>query len=308
MKTFGVGATVVLMAVLYGSVAQAALVVDWGGQYVSGNTNLAREGYNFSKVFDADLVANDTRRQIPISETLAMSPGSGYSGTSDRFYGGAEYWKVNVGFFSTDRFAAFIMNNAAATGDDTIRMYGTENSTLQRIYGLVLWEKADFLNGGDTMTLDLGSGAALRILLDNDTLSSAARFVVKASGSYYISDFVTTLEESLVDLSGAALASTLWAPYSPGAADAYNPGDTTIRPALGLVSPAASLTYSIPTSSLTDITAVGYYHEQTREESAAGPGLAVAKFQAELMPVVIPEPGTMVLVALGCLAGAMRRR
>ncbi len=122
----------------------------------------------------------------------------------------------------------------------------------------------------------------------------AGRWLVEIDGTYYLSNAVFTGIgiDAYADfsLSGSDLASTLWATYDPATNLFFNDSIATFGEL-----------------ALENITAVGFYIEDTSFQSTTGTvgmRLAISEFSV----TTIPEPGPLALIAIPCLIGYFSSR
>jgi hypothetical protein len=77
--------TLSTIVALSGGAAHAALLVNWGGDYVTANVNYSRA---VSSVATACPSGTGRSKSLGWSEGTVLNPTSGYSGVSSTFYGG----------------------------------------------------------------------------------------------------------------------------------------------------------------------------------------------------------------------------
>lgn len=167
----------------------AAVIVDWGGNYVSSNQSFANPGTNQFGGF----VSGDP---------LQLSPASNYSG-------GAFYGMVSWTTIGTDGEYGRVVE---ASGGDRIEIkrYNTD------LQALVLWRQSDFLNGLDSGTVAFDSTSKVSMNLITFVQFDPGRVVIRLSGGsqdgYYISQ-QTPFDGS--GLNEADLTSLTWLAYDP---------------------------------------------------------------------------------------------
>lgn len=165
-----------------------ALIVDWGGNYVTAST------VPFSNL-------NGTSTQyggFSGGNPILLSPSSGYSGTSATFYGQATV----SGSFS----GSTGITNDALNGD---RIEIKQNS--QAISAVFLWKQTDFLNGLNGGTLNLAAGSSIGGNVVTYASGVPGRAVLRLGSIYYISQSVFTGTGAF----SADLTTLNWFDYDP---------------------------------------------------------------------------------------------
>jgi len=197
------------------------------------------------------------------SDTTALAPSAG--GQNDVIYGGViTSWSVESDYNPT--FQHQSNGFQLQIGDQG----GTQAAT-----GTYVWKQEDFLNGGDTGTISLGTGSSITINLA-EAGATDYRAVVNQGGSYYVSQSVASdTADATFDLTATDWATLNTADYSYG-------------------------TFSALT--LDDVQSVGVWFDQSRN------GLTRFRVQ-DFQLNVIPEPATLGLVAaMGAGILFIRRR
>jgi hypothetical protein len=273
----------ILLAATAASSAEVVLAVDWGGEYVTGyrGSQRGQTAENQTNDYGGDPGINDWRRYIPFSEATPFNPaiGTTYSGVSAVYYGGCNmirYDATGTGY-----------SGVASGTPDVIEASYTQNLT----YGgqgaaVVLWKKADFLNGADAIDkLALSDATKLEIDIRSDAEHMVFRLVVKNGSQYYVSN-TTAVKGSLLTISNPAAET--WATFNPANSD-------------NMFTDVGS---SFTTRVFDDVQAIGFYSFGT---ATNGQHLYTFVNGAEFH--VGPEPATMGLLGLG-LGGltALRRR
>lgn len=256
--------------------ANAAVVVDFGGtSYVSGNSNFTR-GWSGDSTLGTVGYNN--------SSALGTYPG----GTSGKFYGAA---------YSSPWAQSGNANIVNTTGGDILQFdNGGSTNTTTQFAALYYWQKADFINGGNSQILNIDSSTVMSFsIADSQKFSDFTAHLVFRSngGSYYISkqSVVTPDDASYVtfDSTGDNLtADYQWIAYDP---------TTSIYVDVG--------TGTAVTPDFTDIDAFGVY--------AYSPTYG-GRIQARLSDftvTAVPEPSTAALMlgfgALGFILWRRRR-
>jgi hypothetical protein len=283
--------------------ARAGTIVNWGGDYVTGNQNYrGTTGTALTGVeWGDDNASNDAVRVWAFSESTPLNPSANYSNlaSSAIFYGGVELWLTNsLTAPNTSRLGRVLNNSTTDANQITL-----DNGTAKRTYAMWAWMKQDFLDTsltGATVAVTLDATSSFTLDVANNTSNHHwYRFVVKSDDQYYLSSFTQTNDYTLT---GTELMNTTWALYSPDLNLQANPGVTSAAAggASGL------LTFDVATSSLTNIQAVGLYAESTTGAAAGNRDFQWAAFSVSA--VAIPEPSAIALVGLGMLTLLTLRR
>lgn len=172
---------------------------------------------------------------------------------SARFYGGltAYYNKTGIGFTE-----GMINTNHELRDDWNMMSVHTSSGLMEKTYGFWFWDKADFLNGGNSNTVTFDANSSISV--SNFRLSTnvaECRWVVRDGTQFYISESkfgTTTLSgqnPTVTKYSVQTLSptTTKWALYSPGAGGV----PYAIR--------FNSKTAVFEDHTFTDVTAVGFY-------------------------------------------------
>lgn len=267
-----------------GQVADAALLVDWGGDYVS-----SYQQFSGSPTSTAGVTT------YLYSTTAAKSPASGYTGPE--FYGAFSLTNSSgtgtPAFNSLDRFG--VANSGVA---DQIRIGAVaptgETVTMR---GLVFFQKEDFLGGGNAgpVTLDNASSFSLNVVSSGGSsrqFKMAVYAFVDGSWNWYLSQ-ATGAGAAALNITGAD--ASLWGLYSIN-------GSTS-----PLDSAPSAAAYTVSGSTFADIGAVGYYFNYT---SSIGTNTTIYVDSFEFNGVSVPEPHAILLglTALGFVGFHKLRR
>ncbi len=171
----------------------AALVVDWGGNYVGTNTNYG----NATEDGPSNIIQHGG---FSAGAPLLLSPSSGYSGTSATFYG-----EILRGAGTGTGTIGYVSNSGSADRID-IKQNNSDVSAL------LLWKQTDFLNSLNTGTLNFGAGSTVTTTLDTYVLGVPGRAVVKSAGGYYISSAIFSASGTTAALD---LTTLDWFSYDP---------------------------------------------------------------------------------------------
>lgn len=254
------------------SSASAATIVSWGpsGDIVTGDVGMA--GSSGSTQLSFDSYASPAVGPNYYSNNAGKTPNF-YAAIVGSVDGGAlqstNNWRIENG--TTDSVWA---NLNGPTGTGTV--------VTQSIY---VWDKADFINGGDANPAEL---TGMSYTVDNNTGTLTTRWVVELDDSnFYISDAESQSTSVPWENSFTDPTTINWNNYDPAS-------DFTA------VGSAASLT----ASDFENVTAVGFYMQsQTGRYNQQW----FTAFEAEA--ATIPEPTTYGMLMGGLLLGlAIARR
>jgi hypothetical protein len=270
-------------AALSAGSAHAALLVNWGGDYVTANVNFARSTTNNAFAYPS---GTGRSKVAAWNESTALSPSSSYSGVSSTFYGGFfashDGTVTNAPNITTSARIA----NSGTTDQIYLRLQTPldASKTAASVGGGVAWLKSDFLNNS-TATITFDTTSSLNITLQSLTSGAEVRWMIKDGTQWYVSNAAHTSSGSK-SLSGASLLAETWL--------AYDPGSSLLEPTGTFVS-----------HNFTDITAVGYFGWMDISSSAlTTTDIIVTAFSVD----AIPEPSSALLGGLGLLALLRRRR
>jgi len=259
----------------------AALIVDWGGNYVSANRSYGNP--SAGGVFTSN--SADKFGGFSGGDPLQLNPSINYSGTSGTFYGQISR-TAGTGVFTSSGGAASgttVSNNANADRLE-IKLDGTGNAAA----GVFLWKKADFLNGQNSGTLNFAAGSTVSTTIDTFSGGMTGRAVLKAGGNYYISSAIF----SSVTSSQFDLTTLNWFHYDP-AASLTTIGSTATLVVGGVIG---------------NVTEVGFF---TGVSGVTPNAVRVSSLEFNYVAgAVIPEPSTFAFVSGLLILGmcAQRRR
>ena len=226
--------------------ATAKMIVDWGGDYVTGSRNMVLPSG----------IDNGGTRTFPYSASVQITPNSDYSvpaGKTGPIYGASELTSSD----GTPRsFGAARVSNSDT--NDWIYFQGI-SQVAGSLQGLTFFIQSDFLNGFNAGSLSLSN---LKGHLNVTALnaSGSVRMAVRdGNNAWFVSQAVRT-SAGVFDI--ASLADQSWGSWDPTGA------------------PLAALpsTFDTPGSSITGVTAFGYYFTASR---TSAPSINVRAFQIE---------------------------
>jgi len=265
--------------------ANAALLVNWGGDYVITTTNYGRSATSANNAYPS---GTGRSKSVAWSESAAFNPSSGYSGTSSTFYGGYfASFDGTVSGSSSITIRARVENNG--TTDQLNYRFQTPSDatkTTSNVGGGISWLKGDFLNfSAGTPSFD--STSSLNMSIQTISGSAAVRWMVQEGSQWYISNTAYTTAGAK-SLSGASLLSETWLAFDPATVNMLEPTGTY-----------AAQTFN-------NITGVGYFGWANLTGTASTTtDIVLTSFAVD----AVPEPTTWALLA-GSLTTIMvlRRR
>ncbi len=218
------------------------------------------------------------------SDTVALSPSSGYSGPT--FYGGYRFSSstIDKGFTREQ-----IRNAASPSTTDQLYLQsyqagGWLGSNLS-LHGIYIFKQADFTAGHQTGSVALDGLSFQWVGYGNtqgaETFDFVGRLVVQIDNVYYLSQTSISLANynGNFSISGPTLATEMWTAYDPNASLDFDPGAATFSPL-----------------NLEGVTAVGLHFEEDgwagTDAAGAAYGFGVISFAAT-GTTVVPEPSSM---------------
>lgn len=299
------------MALPFASPLQAATIVNWdggiGGQvYQAGApTSQTFAGSPLSgNVNYAGGAATDRQQIRPYSASTTFSPASPYPNSIDTntysavFYGGYESLVLDSAS-GTALGSAGVRTGTAASGPEGSIIRTTASRPIGSNYvftAMVLFQKADFLNGFDTgsLTLDSISMTLVAPSVTTGTLSNMrGRWLLMNGSTIYMSQDTFSMDAGVRGISD--FSTSLWAVYTPSTA-----GGTVLN-----FQPS-----SFSAIDFDNVQGVGFYSEtwDGTDQIIAGTGNTNAAFNISDFAVnAVPEPSSVALTMVGGLLCFFRR-
>lgn len=201
----------------------ALRVVSWKGNYVASTTGFGRASATATGVdLDGDGDRDDASRRIPFDLAAALSPSAGYSGTSARFYGGAEIARFNT--TSAPSFSNHLIVNQGSSATNAEDGFGWRHrpSSGGAAHGAIVWLQPDFLAGGAAARLAF-TGTSRLALSPGDSGSNTTlrwqnltgRWLAREGTQWYVSQ--VTIDPAASDpavLTFGPGGTASWAPVS----------------------------------------------------------------------------------------------
>ena len=251
--------------------SQGEVIVSWGpaGDIVTGNINIS-EGKNDTSIdFDAF-----TSPSSPAYYPNDAGKTPDFYAATVASYGGSVVPVANWRIDNVSPRDRVFSNYNGPSGTNS-------NNVLEHI---MLWNKPQFLNGGDGNPADL-TGMSLEV--DGNTGTAFARFVVEVNDTtYFASERFTEASNMTLTASFSDTSSLNWFSYNPEV-------DFTV------FGPA------VPSPDFSNVTSVGLYYGNERVGQFNQAYFYALEATAD---VVIPEPASLALVGLGGLLCLGRRR
>ncbi len=266
-------ATTLLLCLLTAVAAQATTVVDFTRISIATTYNARTVSSSSSTQYKWDFS----------DSVVLMEDTSGTVGNSNvKFYGGA--------IFTAASFSAAPNFRILTNSTNIQAQMNTAGSTVTRnITGMYVWNKADFLNGGDSQTVSFSSGASMSFTFPSaiGTTSRDLKFVVKQDGNYYVSQ----------------------TSFTSNAAGTYSFDPTTSD--WGVINTADYSIGSYSALAVTNLQAAGLYFSASSNVSGTQVNLVISDFQVAGTVTAVPEPSTYAAIAgvlaLGLVAYRRRR-
>lgn len=297
---------VLLGAASLSCASASTFLVNWGGSYLEEGTQSAYTSRGTTSINQASLkgVLYGYNDSTPV---LAPTASNKYSGTSATFYGAVQLTTPQVGTGSQIRVRS-TGNTPAEDWSDRNRIYiqspsasTTAGNVPANVQGMLFWKKEDFLAGSGSDPIALSQLDHLHVNASYGRVSnSTIRFAIQSNGEWYLSQHALTTGQKLAVAIGTLtlsdLSNSLW-------------GQWDVQDSPTSLLNVAPTTYDIQGSTLTDVTAVGFYFSGSYSLSNS----VMFGFE-EFSVTVIPEPSTAMmlggtsLVLLGGMAAKRRAR
>jgi len=285
----------------------ATSIVNWDGgvggqtylsgaptsQTLSGTTGAANISYGGG-------VATDRQGIRPFSTTTVLSPTTNYpngvntSLYSTTFYGAYESIVMDAPSGSAINSEVIRAGTSSSTPDGSVMKTTYARPTGSDYVGtnVVIFQKADFLNGGSSGSLTLSS-MSMTMTTPSVTAGTASnmrgRWVIANGSSYYVSQTTFSMDAGTVSLADFTLSQ--WSVYTPSTA-------------AGTVLNFQPTSFS--TVNFNNVQAVGFYAEtwdgvdQIIAGSGSGGGNVGAAFNVTDFGVTaVPEPSAIALLGGG---------
>ncbi|HWL51184.1 MAG TPA: hypothetical protein VNQ90_02025 [Chthoniobacteraceae bacterium] len=260
-----------LLALTLGS-AQAAIVIDYGGNYTTSN-----QSFSLPTPVDTGAVT----RTWKYSDTVSISPADSASYSGPAVYGALQITSAGSTQENYHSYTGLQKRYPDNAGTNLIFM-GQVGFT---ITGMFFFQPT--VDPGSRLVFDETS--SITRTSQGTGTTQVWRYVVQSDGLWYISSINAQLNE----LTPGTLPSSTWALFDP-----VNVAPLPAIPETG---------YTVTGSEFTDIQAVGIYFDIMRATNQ--PYLSIAGFTVNAQ--AIPEPATATLLVLsagGCLWLGRRRR
>ena len=241
---------------------QSAVVVQWGGDMVSGTEGL---------ILPTPTTNGSTRTWGYGSSAPLLSPAANYSGQA--IYGALQN---TPGSGVAANLGSARIENVASV--DELRIWGSTPSAGQTSTVNAFIFFTPNVASTDTVTFTAGNSALSATVSLPSAASRETRFAVQSGGVWYLSQTVATTSTSLFTLDDASIA--LWGVWDPTGA------------------PLSAVPTSFTTlgSAFTDIEAIGFYSIATRSD---GNGARITATNFTANATVVPEPASIALLLLG---------
>jgi hypothetical protein len=238
-----------------------AMLVDWGGQYVTGNAALSNgstASMNYGGFTDGD--------------PQLISPSAGYSGP--QFHGQINWPSENTGIGALTGNGGQMVNNNTT---DRLELKRGGSS----LAALILFRQGTFLNGLNSGNVSFDSSSTVSMNINTFALYDAGRVVIRLEGGsldgYYVSQEAPF---NGLNLKSANLTSLTWLAYDPA---------TNLRT-------FGSAVNILEGGLINHVTEVGFYAQQ----AAGAANSDSTAFRLDSFEVTaVPEPGAGVAIFLG---------
>ncbi len=283
LGSYAIGVAVGLVV----SQASAAVVINYGGDYVSANQTIlsfsssdnafveeSTLGIDFSG--DGDTTDMVVSRAVSLANPL-IATSVDYTGPL--FYGGL---LVEDGDGTIDSGSQYLRIDNVGAADEIAIITRKSHAAIP-----IFFQKADFtgVNPGESVKTAADSSISLGA---GRSVNGAYRFLIQNGLNFYVSETLASNTDSIN-------------PFTENFQQ-YDIADGTVDiPFNAELGP----TYTVPGSTFTDIQAVGYVYLKNAT-SSSGDALDVNAFSANL--TVVPEPAALGLLGLGGLALLGKRR
>ena len=303
-----------LVAALAGPIAssaQAATIVNWGGNYVSADQGFVGVGQKSNGIlFNTSDDTGEETQGKRFNQTIALSPtiGANYSGTSARFFGGYANARKNASNVSAGFTTQAVVDGVTDVASIIHSQGGGSTSQPRLFASYFTWVKADF-SGITTETLSLDNSGDLQVNSISFTTAtvqamanSSLRWFIQSGGNFYLSDTDLTGDSNIASdttysSTALELAAMTWrqVPLTDNSLSRMFVDD--------------GFPGGIAGSTLTDIQAIGVYGDSSKTGGSADTvQFSMKSFQVDAVESAIPEPASLSLLAAGALLLLPRRR
>lgn len=287
-RSFRKEAVLLVSLSIFSPLGMAATIVDWGGNYVTENTNL--------ETGSTQATGGGKTLTYLYSATSPKSPSSGYTAPVDKsgqFYGAFQVERDS----GTASFTTYAIVDKGA--NDWLHVTGvteTATGTTRSLTGLVFFKKEDFLDGANAANLAVKLDAMSSINVTIANVPTATREVraavyanIGGTWNWYLSSAVYTGGAGSFSLT--ELGTTNWSLWD-------------ITSTTAPLNPAPQ-NYDVSGANFDDIGAVGmYFSVAPRSTTTTPPGIAFSAISFDASVVPIPEPSVTALLLLPLIGGA----
>jgi len=201
---------------------------------------------------DGDGDTDDSVTHYNFQSSVPLSPQSGtYSSPDSRIFYGGIYAGIRNGTrsFSSEQNTGSAVNVRLEAGN--ISLYSGNPGPGSATWNMFFyWDKADFLNGADTQSAALAGAGSLSFPENLIGTGGTRRWLVRNGSQFYLSQ--TVIGNNVIEntLTGDRLDQEMWAVFDP----TENSYDFNFD--------QGQAVFNVPTSTFTDVTAVGFYVER----------------------------------------------